>query len=87
MSYTGQKKLRKYLRPEDKYASGAKRQLWRVIDGAVRDCFMMHPDYVSPSRQAACRRSIVKRVIAQVIDNKELVEKSASGPSGDARGS
>lgn len=85
MSYVGKNTLSRYLRPENKYASGAKRQLWRVIDGAVRDCFKMHPDYVAPSRQRAARRSIVKRVIAQVIDNQELVERSANGRPGDVR--
>ncbi len=42
-------------------------QLWRVVDGAVRDAFMSHPDYIS--RQIAertVRMSVVKRVTGAV---------------------
>jgi hypothetical protein len=44
-------------------AGAVYRQVWRIVDGAVRDAFRQHPDYLSPCRrEAEIRRSIVKRV-------------------------
>lgn len=45
------------------------RQIWRVVDGALRDAFSEHPDYiehVNPRRRDHIRASVVKRVTGQV---------------------
>lgn len=42
-------------------------QLWRVVDGAVRDCFAMHPDYIAPGRhESSVRMSVNKRVVGAI---------------------
>ena len=42
-------------------------QLWRVVDGGVRDAFAMHPEYLVRSDMGyAVRNSIVKRVTGAV---------------------
>jgi len=38
------------------------RQLWRIADGAVRDAFANHPEYLTQKGQRDARQSIVKRV-------------------------
>ena len=45
----------------------AYRQLWRVVDGAVRDAFAMHPDYLNRANERAARESICKRVTGAVL--------------------
>ena len=39
-------------------------QLWRIVDGAVNDCFTAHPEYLASDwdRGTICN-SIVKRVV------------------------
>lgn len=54
-------------------------QLWRIVDGAVADCFAMHPGYLSgkwPER--IVRASICKRVTGSVLG---YAEQSAQGRS------
>lgn len=45
------------------------KQLWRGVDGAVRDCFHHHPDYLTPKgiNRSTARQSIVKRVTGAVL--------------------
>ncbi len=53
----------KPLKPE-KSPTYAYVQLWRVVDGAVRDCFAHHPEYIPVGvRERTLRNSIVKRVV------------------------
>lgn len=40
----------------------AYRQLWRVVDGAVRDTFANHPEYLTDKGRRDAQLSIVKRV-------------------------
>jgi hypothetical protein len=62
------------------------RQLWRVVDGAVRDALETHPEYLTPKGniQSAARRSIVKRVTGAVLGFAEESAKGAGdiAPSG-----
>jgi hypothetical protein len=37
-------------------------QLWHLADGAVRDCFACHPEYLTPAGKMSARRSLVKRI-------------------------
>lgn len=45
--------------PDKAYA-----KVWRLVDGAVRDAFANHPDYLArPERERVVRNSINKRVV------------------------
>jgi len=59
----------------------AYRQLWRVVDGAVRDALESHPDYLTRKGQASARMSITKRVTGAIMG---YVEQSTRGRSGIA---
>lgn len=44
--------------------SRAYAKMWRVVDGAVRDAFASHPDYLAKlERERTVRNSINKRVV------------------------
>lgn len=43
------------------------RQVWRIIDGAVLDCFKHHPEYLTENGKRAARESIVKRATGAII--------------------
>jgi hypothetical protein len=47
--------------------TGAHRQLWRVVSGAVTDAFNRHPDYLTRSGRKYAVTSIVKRVTGTVL--------------------
>lgn len=75
----GEKSIRAYLRPmEPLRDEAAYQQLWRIVDGAVRDALKMHPDYLTRKgwSGSAARRSIVKRVTGSVMG---FVEQSTEG--------
>ena len=42
-------------------------QLWRVVDGAVADALLMHPEYLTKAGQKWARQSINKRVVGAVL--------------------
>ncbi len=52
------------------------RRLWRIVDGAVADAFVHHPDYLAPRRRKEAQLSVVKRVVGAVIG---FAEESAKG--------
>jgi|SRR6266446_2485909 len=89
------KKKRKYRLKSEKpsHGNGFNRQVWRVVDGAIRDAFLNHPDYLTKkgSRSACARRSIAKRVtgaLLSYLEQRMMVSVSSIGkvPSGDAPG-
>lgn len=45
------------------------RAMWRIVDGAVRDAFGAHPDYLTEkgSQRGCARNSVVKRVVGSVL--------------------
>lgn len=45
-----------------KCPDAAYRQLWHLADGAVRDCFANHPDYLTAKGKHHARLSLVKRI-------------------------
>ena len=53
-------RLRSQKVPDDTFA-----QIWKMVDGAVRDALAHHPEYLAVP-EARARRSIVKRVTGQV---------------------
>lgn len=74
----GRKKYRrlKPLKKGDDY-----RRIWRLVDGAVRDAFRSHPDYLPEGRSLKdVRSSIVKRVVGTI---KGHVGKPTRGRSGE----
>ena len=59
----------------------AYRQLWRVVDGAVRDALDHHPDYLTPKGRRNARESVTKRVTGQVLSYATQVAEGRSGSS------
>lgn len=55
---------------------GAYAALWRVVDGAVADAFLQHPEYLSPAGQRMARQSITKRVVGSILG---LVRETGRG--------
>lgn len=66
-------------KPNQQY--GFNRQIWRVVDGAIRDAFIHHPDYLTErgSRYNTARRSIAKRVTGTLLSYLEQSKKGRSG--------
>ena len=56
------------------------RQLWRVVDGAVRDTIKMHPEYFTKPASRQMRESIIKRVVGAL---NGYTEQSVRGRSGN----
>ena len=70
------------IKPEKpSHQDGFNRQVWRVVDGAIRDAFINHPDYLTNkgSRASCARRSIAKRVTGALLS---YLEQSKQGRSG-----
>jgi hypothetical protein len=59
--------------------SRAYSQLWRIVDGAVRDALEMHPDYLTQKGSRNARTSVTKRVTGAVLG---YAEQAAEGRSG-----
>jgi hypothetical protein len=51
--------------------------LWRAVDGAVRDAVACHPDIVISDKR---RASVVKRVVGQVLALEARVGKPTESP-------
>ena len=43
------------------------RQLWRIVDGAVRDTLLQHPGYLTQKGKRSLRMSLNKRVTGAVL--------------------
>jgi len=61
----------KPAKADDRY-----RRLWRIVDGAVVDAFVHHPEYLTERGRNAARLSIVKRVTGAIMG---FAEQSARG--------
>lgn len=73
------RRLKPVKMPDSEY-----RAIWRVVDGAVRNAFDMHPDYLSEkgSKYSQARLSIVKRVTGAITGfQAERLKKARSGAS------
>lgn len=53
-----------YLKTKPPKGDDLYKKIWRVVDGAVADAFMHHPDYLTQKGKSfrAARNSVVKRV-------------------------
>jgi hypothetical protein len=49
------------------FRSEAHRRLWKIVDGAVRDAFEQHPDYLTEKGKRNARASVTKRVVGTVL--------------------
>lgn len=63
----------KYYRLKPPKGDGRYKKLWKVVDGAVADAFLMHPEYLTDKgkRQRTARNSVVKRVVGAVLSFSE----------------
>lgn len=59
-------------------AGGDYRRVWRIVDGAIRDCFTHHPDYIDPKKLRATRESLAKRITGALLAHE--AEAKAKGP-------
>jgi hypothetical protein len=72
---------RKRLKPEKPiHQKGFNRQIWKVVDGAIRDAFIHHQDYLTAKgiRGASARRSVAKRVTGAMLSYLEQSGLSGS---------
>ncbi len=44
-----------------------RRQLWRVVDGAVAEVFRAHPDYLTRRGSKMARTAFVKRIVGELM--------------------
>ena len=78
------KRKRRYRIKSEKpsHQAGFNRQVWRVVDGAIRDAFLNHPDYLTRkgSRAACARRSLAKRVTGALLSYLALKKLGGDAP-------
>lgn len=60
-----------------------RRQLWRLVDGAVRDAFACHPEYLTPLGQIKAVQAINKRVTGALHGYAAQAAQGRSAPSAD----
>lgn len=57
------------------------RQFWRLIDGAVRDALLNHPDYIARGKSPRrVRQSIVKRVTGALMGYAGAARRDGADP-------
>lgn len=78
------KRLKPAKSPTHAYA-----KLWRLVDGAVRDCFDAHPEYIpAGGDERTIRNSLVKRITGLTLGyaveaaRGRSVEKTAAENAG-----
>lgn len=60
------------------------RQLWRVVDGAITDCVIHHPEYFRDTGMIAVRQSIIKRVVGSLLGYAKQRGRSGEEPAAKA---
>lgn len=45
----------------------AHRRLWRLVEGAVTDAFLSHPNYLTDAGAVSAVESVTKRVVGQLV--------------------
>jgi hypothetical protein len=61
--------------------SFTRRQLWRIVDGAVASAFSAHPEYLTDRGQRMARTAIVKRVVGGIQGHAEQSARDGFGYS------
>lgn len=64
------------------YGTPARRQLWRIVEGAVADAFKSHPEYLTPAGRRWAQQSVTKRVVGSV---QGFAAQTAEGRSRSSR--
>lgn len=59
--------------------------LWRIVDGAVRDTLIRHPDYLTDKGRHNARISLNKRIVGALMGYATQVAMCRSVADGDAR--
>jgi len=67
MVYATRARTKRWKRTAPPKRGLAYEQLWRVVDGAVADAFLMHPEYLTKAGERTARQSINKRVVGAVL--------------------
>lgn len=80
------RKRGKYKRSRmEKMPDGNYRQLWWIVDGAVRDAFANHPDYLTERGRMNAGKSVTKRVVGSLHGYAAQVARGRSvGPQAPA---
>ena len=50
-------------------------RLWRMVEGAVADALISHPDYVTERGADLAVESITKRVVGQLVGHAQQTRK------------
>lgn len=57
-------------------------RIWRIVDGAVRDAFKHHPDYLTTAGHRSAQLSIIKRVAGALAGHVFREDREGSGGNG-----
>lgn len=66
------------IRRKDRAVSAEYRQLWRIVDGAVRDALASHPEYLTDHGKRNAREAIIKRVTGSLYGYATQVARGRS---------
>jgi hypothetical protein len=57
------------------------RQIWRIVDGALRDTLAKHPEYISEKKIAyqGFRISLIKRITGAIVGHAAQAARYRSG--------
>lgn len=50
-------------------------RLWRMVEGAVTDAFLSHPEYLTPTGTTNAVESITKRVVGNIVGHAKETRK------------
>lgn len=64
------------------------KRVWRIVDGAVANCFDEHPDYLTPkgSKGKTARLSLNKRLVGAVTSFVSKETRDRTGNTGGRKG-
>lgn len=57
-------------------------RIWRIVDGAVRDTFKHHPEYLTDAGHRSAQVSIIKRVAGALAGHVFREDQQGSGRDG-----
>lgn len=61
-------------------AAADPRRLWRMVEGAVVDAFVSHPDYLTAKGRHAAVESITKRVVGLLVGHAKQTREGGRAP-------
>lgn len=75
--------MRRFKKTKPAKKGDAYRQIWRLVDGAVRDTILHHPEYFRDSRLTDLRHSLAKRISGAIVGHQfEKLRRKPRGRSG-----